>query len=579
MGIMLTITTSTPPNERAVVSSALWAAAGDALGWITELTDASGLRFRLGTDAPVTEPREWRRRIGGRYGISMPIPAGTYSDDTQLRLAVSRSIRGSGEFDVEAFAKIELPLWPSYALGAGRSSSDAAANLGKSTVSWFTNFYNGATQRSYVEAGGNGAAMRIQPHVWKHSPGNDLTLIREVLRDALVTHGHPQGFCGAVFHALCVEHALKSAAAPDPDAWHAMLVRLRGIPDAVASDQQLKIFWLPAWEEMAKRELASAIDATVEEVANSLPLLRRALEDTPDKAYERALDALGGRDEARRGAGLTTALLAAFLAWLHRHDGIESALKHAVSALGSDTDTIATMTGAVMGGAYPCNFYWPLQDREYIELEAARLARIAAGREGDTFQYPDIMRWEPPAAQVDAIGFFEGGLALRGLGLVDAIGDPRETGDNIWQWFRLDFGQSVLTKRRRQPRRLSIYDLPQKQNLSAQRRRETLFDNIPSDAKHHRSFAPPGENTSSDSENKGHRGQLDLGVSSGKVDNIPADDIDALSDWVIRHDFAPEIVGAAFLRVVDASRSIEASIALAAILAKAIKVRQRRKGA
>ena len=88
------------------------------------------------------------------------LPAGCYSDDTQLRLATGRAIRPDS-FDVEAFAKVELPVWLGYALGAGKSTSAAALNLSKPRTSWFANTFKG-----WTESGGNGAAMRIQPHVW-----------------------------------------------------------------------------------------------------------------------------------------------------------------------------------------------------------------------------------------------------------------------------------------------------------------------------------------------------------------------------------------------------------------------------
>ena len=66
-------------------------------------------------------------------------------------MAVSRSI-GSHGFDVETFARIELPVWPSYALGGGRASKAAAKNLGKSSALWYANTYRG-----WKNAGGNGS--------------------------------------------------------------------------------------------------------------------------------------------------------------------------------------------------------------------------------------------------------------------------------------------------------------------------------------------------------------------------------------------------------------------------------------
>ena len=106
-------------RENQVRRSALWAAYGDALGWISELVDEKGLSRRT-LGKPLRHPIGWKRRIGGRAGITVDLPVGCYSDDTQLRLATARSIRPDG-FDVEAFSKVELPVWPSYALGGGRS--------------------------------------------------------------------------------------------------------------------------------------------------------------------------------------------------------------------------------------------------------------------------------------------------------------------------------------------------------------------------------------------------------------------------------------------------------------------------
>ena len=100
------------------VRSALWAAYADALGFITELTDRSGLRRRAKVDR-VTEATAWTRLVGGRFGALAKLPPGCYSDDTQLRLATSRAINGDGHFDVEAFAKVELPVCFSDSLGAG----------------------------------------------------------------------------------------------------------------------------------------------------------------------------------------------------------------------------------------------------------------------------------------------------------------------------------------------------------------------------------------------------------------------------------------------------------------------------
>ena len=70
--------------------AALWAAYGDALGWISEMTDSAGLRRRTGGRA-LTEPVAWKRRIGGRSGVTASLPKGCYSDDTPIRTRRSTS--------------------------------------------------------------------------------------------------------------------------------------------------------------------------------------------------------------------------------------------------------------------------------------------------------------------------------------------------------------------------------------------------------------------------------------------------------------------------------------------------------
>ncbi|KEP74534.1 hypothetical protein HR12_08320, partial [Microbacterium sp. SUBG005] len=119
----------------------LWAAWADALGFISELTTAENLRRRTqGRD--LVRPMPWSRIVGGRMGVRVGLPEGCYSDDTQLRLSTSRAISNHG-FDVEAFARVELPVWPSYALGGGRASKAAAAAMTKQQANWANNFFDG----------------------------------------------------------------------------------------------------------------------------------------------------------------------------------------------------------------------------------------------------------------------------------------------------------------------------------------------------------------------------------------------------------------------------------------------------
>jgi ADP-ribosylglycohydrolase len=241
-------------HSERVTRSATWAAWADALGFISELTDERGLQRRLGKHGPqLAVPVEWRRRVGGRYGVEMELPAGCYSDDTQLRLAVGRAVTGAG-FDVEAFARVELPVWPSYALGGGRSSKAAAANLAKANTAWYANFYEG-----WTDGGGNGVAMRIQPHVWSASePAGHGQHMRDVLLDAVTTHGHPRALFGAVLHAVALGETLATGKVPSADRWSDLLATATGALALIDGHPEIDGLWRPSWESQVGRPLADA---------------------------------------------------------------------------------------------------------------------------------------------------------------------------------------------------------------------------------------------------------------------------------------------------------------------------------
>ena len=221
--------------------SSLWAAYGDALGWISELTNEAGLRRRTG-GAPLSEPVAWKRRIGDRTGITASLPTGCYSDDTQLRLATGRAIRPDG-FDIEAFAKVELPVWLGYALGAGKSTSAAAINLSKPRTSWFANTFKG-----WTNSGGNGAAMRIQPHVWAARSLEPEGFLPDVVRNSICTHSHPTGLLGAVLHALALAHTMTAGSRPTPEDLLAVTEVAANLPDIMQGDTETGSYWRTAFE-------------------------------------------------------------------------------------------------------------------------------------------------------------------------------------------------------------------------------------------------------------------------------------------------------------------------------------------
>ncbi len=539
-----------------VVRSALWAAAGDALGWITELSHGSENVRRRSGSSHVSKPVEWKRVIGGRTGPKVDLPAGTYSDDTQLRLAVSRCIRGDGAFDAEAFAKIELTVWPTYALGGGLGTKTAALSLSRRSTSWFSNFFESGSQR-YVNGGGNGAAMRVQPHVWS-AKGSALDLVLSVLRDALITHGHPQGFCGAVFHALSLHATMTAGAIPPPNEWESFVDTFPEIANIIDKDPQLTSFWRSAWEEQAGVSLETALDHARDEAMLDLQKIQKAAKSMEPSEYGSVLEALGCTTQDFRGAGVKTAIAALVLAYMHRNGSPDAALVQAANELASDTDTIATMAGALLGVPADNEPDWHVQDREYIVQEAKRLADVACGIARESFSYPDLARWTPPASQLASIGSLGDDLAMVGLGLLKPVGEQYRVGDWLWQWCRLPFGQTVLAKR--------------KSNLEA-----ISVDQLPGEPFRTAPVPAPSPSARASQQSLGFAEESQFSAPSLPKQNSGVWSLDSATNEAIKSNFEDGIVGRLLNQCIEETGSIEQAIAFAAILAKAKLARQRKR--
>ena len=433
-------------GKRAVRTrgSMVWAAYGDALGFISELVDRKGLERRT-RGASLDHLMEWRRRIGSRRGIDVWLPAGCWSDDTQLRMAVSRSIGRHG-FDVETFGRVELPVWLSYALGGGRASKAAARNLGKPSALWYANTFSG-----WTNAGGNGAAMRIQPHVWASSDLDGGYLL-DVIADSVCTHGHPRAIVGACFHAATLAHCVRTGTVPDADICVDIAARVGDEIRLIEKHSALGPVWSGLWERETGERFNDAWRVTVDELHHAIKTASDGAEaaDSDDATYEGIVDRLGLRDRAQQGSGILTTVAAVVLAATasNAHRGLVAA----ANAIGTDTDTIASMAGALLGACDTTSD--PPEDPldiAYLRTEADRLLAVAWGERAHGHRYPDILTWSAPPTQADALVSDNGSLAVEGLGPATRLeAEPMYTArqDFAWEWVRTDFGQTLLIKRR-----------------------------------------------------------------------------------------------------------------------------------
>ncbi len=540
-------------REQKVINSALWAAAGDAIGWISELTDENGLKRRINNNY-LLNPVSWNRKIGGYSGVTVSLPAGTYSDDTQLRLAVSRAIRSNGEFDAECFAKIELPVWLSYALGAGRATKLAATNLIKKDTNWFSNFYKSNTIE-YINSGGNGTAMRVQPHVWCSKNLSERRYLPSVIKDSLITHGHLLAVCGAVLHADTLQYSLINGRPASPIEIDKFIDNFSHIPEIINSIYELKNFWLPNWEEISKKNIHIEIERIQ---AESKAYLSRALESSsafvePSEKYESAVVSLECDKDSRRGAATNTAIASSLLCYFFRNSTPYKAITSCVNCLGTDTDSIASMAGAILG-CYSDMPHWDIQDSKYIIDDAIRLNNIAEGIRTENFNYPNISKWQPPQTQGASLVKDPDGLYyILGLGQVSFLNsDTWKTKTHSWQWVQFSFGQTILVKNKLG----EITTVEQ----SLLHNNKTPHKNTPT--------------TPSEHEQEKYRyKQSDFDYQYSSIDNL---DIDEITNALIRNGFDKQNIGHYLIEFAD-KKGLESSIAFAAIIGKAFISRKKRR--
>jgi len=284
--------------------------------------DALGMPFEgrhLG-DIPV-EPEMIEARRG----------RGTYTDDTQMMIALAESLLDGDEVDERRLAQSFLDAF------------DADRGYGRGTREVFDRWRAGvpvtdAAHELFDGEGsrGNGAAMRIAPVAVRFAD-DPPRLVVEAARSARLTHTHPVGVDAAVVQAAVVGAALRG-------------------------DDLL---------DTARATATTAEMRDTVEVAAELAATR------PDPAEVHRQ--LGSSSDACES--VSASLCAAVC-----HERFEAAVRFAVR-LGGDTDTTAAMTGAIVGArdgaaTIPTRWLDALEEgprgRGYVEQLAVRLAEAGS---------------------------------------------------------------------------------------------------------------------------------------------------------------------------------------------------------
>lgn len=273
-----------------LAGAAIGAMCGDALGMPVEGWGAEAIKKKY-----------------GRLDTMQPgrLPAGSYTDDSQMMIAILETLAHQGRMDGPYLARRFLKAFEPKR-GYGGRIFGVMERLAAGA----------AWDSSGTDSFGNGGAMRVG--ILGAFYADDPVACREAALDQCrITHHHPQGLAGALAQALAVSLACQIGAQgqrPEPNGFVYEIANSVELIDSHTADRLKAMPSLSSGdEEAAITQLSSAYSCDV-------------------TAAEAVPPALG-----------------AFLA----ADSAQQAIVIAVS-LGGDTDTIGAMAGALAGA------YWGL---------------------------------------------------------------------------------------------------------------------------------------------------------------------------------------------------------------------------
>ena len=216
-----------PENVReSALGALLGAFVGDAVGMPYEGQAGDGVPERL-------------EMIDGRA------PAGSYTDDTQMMIALAESLlRCGGIEEQDLAATFRAHFDPGRGYGSGTRTVMALWDRGVAVSVAAGRIFDGQG------SSGNGAAMRVAP-VGVRFFADQARVVSEARLSALVTHAHPQGADGAVVQAVAVAAAMGRrdplAAALTAASTTPMRRRLRGLAAMTASGLDPRELGGPDW--------------------------------------------------------------------------------------------------------------------------------------------------------------------------------------------------------------------------------------------------------------------------------------------------------------------------------------------
>lgn len=323
---------------------------------------------------------EWTRSGSRSQPFREPIGAGDYSDDTQLLLSTARSLLlGRGWW--EHFTSVELPFWLIYERGGGGATRRAAQSWLVGKAPWESN----KNRDKYFEAGGNGVAMRILPHLLAADGWNDTRNVSEqIVANGVCTHGHPRALVGALLHGMVLWLSLRQ----DEMLEFGALTRAvyRDFSKWARLDEPPSL-WRTSFSDSEFRDYKRIWEKTVDEAMALIEIAEEGLRLGPLSAGPETLHKMGALNSKTNGSGTVTAAAALFVASRYAATPLQG-VQVAATTKGADTDTLASMCGSILGAIHGAewlgHFATAVQDARYIRVVAGRLLNSHGGLTADT---------------------------------------------------------------------------------------------------------------------------------------------------------------------------------------------------
>ncbi|WP_317383597.1 ADP-ribosylglycohydrolase family protein [Anaerobiospirillum succiniciproducens] len=415
----------------------LGAAYGDALGWPNE---RSRNKAKVPEAGSFHKLRAWQRDQSTKFAIlRYEIEKGSYSDDTQMILCLSRALLKSDQW-YKHYTTKELPFWQVYQRGGGGATKSAVKAWASGIAPWLSD-----EKERFFNAGGNGVAMRVLPHAimgYKLDFGHTA---HNILLDGIATHGHPQALVGALAYGYALwyalrqgslaNHTLRSAPSGNEatqgcsdgvandgkgvgpyasaelfyeanfakvvldaiDDWSACaldydlpesFIELAEDSSSSGANYSYRAIWDEAVATMQKYLVTAAsscehITAALAKVksATGANAASPAFYEQVEKLNDNSLKALNCFDKNVSGAGTVAAAVAIYQASAYLHDPVRGIVRLAF-AKGSDSDTNASMAAALLGSVYGEGFIdsetlAEVQDKDCIRYYAHALVNSA----------------------------------------------------------------------------------------------------------------------------------------------------------------------------------------------------------